>query len=92
MTKEEHMLVLSLFTKQSQMIKVLLDIMKSRGIIAGDDARLYEFSQNLDMTSNVAIFEEAKAKYLALAKGLGIQTGLENLPPIPPSSFRPTNP
>jgi len=43
----------------------------------------------VDASSNAAIFAEAKAKYLELAKGLGIETGLENLPPASPENFRP---
>jgi hypothetical protein len=92
MTHKEHLLVLTLFTKQNQFIRVLLDILKSRGILAADDARAFEFSQNVDASSNAAIFAEAKAKYLELARGLGIETGLENLPPASAEHFRPTKP
>jgi len=92
MTPKEHLLVLSIFTKQNQFIKVLLDILKSRGILDSDDARAFEFSQNVDASSNAAIFAEAKAKYLELARGLGIETGLENLPPTSAEHSRPTKP
>jgi hypothetical protein len=87
MTTKEHMLVLALFAKQNQLIKVLVNILKSRGILAGDDAGAFEFSQNVDASSNAAIFAEAKAKYLELAKGLGIETGLEKLPPASSEDF-----
>jgi hypothetical protein len=89
MTTKEHLLVLTLFTKQNQFIKVLLDILKSRGILAADDASAFAFSQNVDAFSNAAIFAEAKAKYLELANELGIETGLENLPPASEEHFRP---
>jgi hypothetical protein len=92
MTTKEHMLVLGLFTKQNQFIKVLLDILKSRGILVADDARAFEFSQNVDASSNAAIFAEAKAKYLELARGLGIETGLENITPASVDQFRPRKP
>jgi hypothetical protein len=92
MTPKEHALVLALFAKQNQFIKMLLDILKSRGILTGDDARAFEFSQSVDAVSNAALLDEAKAKYLELAKGLGIQTGLENLPPVPIGLFRPKAP
>jgi hypothetical protein len=92
MTPQEHALVLSLFTKQNQFVKMLIDILKSRGILSGDDAYAFEFSQLSDAKSNAAIFDEAKRKYLELAKGLGIVTGLENLPPIPPEFFPPPHP
>lgn len=76
MTTKEHLLVLSLFTKQAQLIKLLLDILKSRQILSADDARAFEFSANVDAASNLALFEQAKARYVQLAKGLGIDTGL----------------
>jgi hypothetical protein len=88
MTAQEHALVLALFAKQNQFIKVLFDILKSRGVLTGDDARAFEFSQSVDAASNLALLEEAKAKYLELAKQLGIQTGLENLPPASIDLFR----
>jgi len=92
MTTEEHLLVLTLTVKQNQLIKLLLDILKSRGILTGDDARAFEFSANVDVASNVALFAEAKRKYLILAEGLGIETGLENLPPPDEGHFLPRAP
>jgi len=92
MRPKEHLLMLTVFAKQNQLIKLLLDILRSRGILTGDDARAFEFSANVDAVSNAALFEEAKQKYLTLAKGLGIETGLENLPPASASDFVPQNP
>lgn len=92
MTRDEHVLMLSLFTKQTQFIKMLLDMLKSRGIVDQSDLPAFEFSVRLDAASNVALFEQAKEKYLALAKGLGIETGLENLPPALETDFSPKNP
>lgn len=91
MTPKEHALVLAIFAKQNQFIKVIIDMLKSRGLLTGDDAQAFEFSQTIDAKSNAALFAEAKAKYLELAKGLGIETGLENLPPVPEGFFRPKN-
>ena len=76
LTREEHLLLIALFVKQSQNIKILLEILKSRDILTGDDSRAFEFSVLQDMPSNDALFREGKAKYIQLAKGLGI--------PIPP--------
>jgi len=45
MPPKEHLLILSLFTKQNQFIKVLLDILKSRGILDSDDARAFECNE-----------------------------------------------
>ncbi len=78
MTKEEHLLMISLFTKQGQFIKTLVAIMKSRGILQADDASAFAFATALDMESNVALYAEMRSAYVTLAKGLGIETGLEN--------------
>ena len=83
MTPQEHMLLLLLIMKQNQSIKILLDALKSRGVLTGDDPQAFEFSQMQDVLSNAALFDEAKEKYLILARSLGIQTGLENMPKLP---------
>jgi len=92
MTPKEHLLVLTLFVKQAQIAKVMLDILKSRGLLTDDDARAFEFSANVDAASISALFEQSKAKYLALARGLGIETGLEKSSPTSASDFSATNP
>lgn len=92
MTPREHAFFFALFAKQTQQIKILLDILKSREILTGDDARAFEFSQTANVASNVALFRQSKAAYLQLAKSLGIETGLENLEPPPQETFRPQNP
>ncbi len=78
MTRQEHTLLLTLFTKQLQQIKIIVNILKSRGVLQADDAQAFESATVLDHESNAAIFSEARAAYLKLAKGLGIETGLEN--------------
>lgn len=79
MTKEEHLLMISLFTKQVQFVKVILEILKSRGIVEHDDPAAFESAVRLDPESNAALIEQAKVAYVRLARGLGIQTGLESL-------------
>jgi hypothetical protein len=92
MNPKEHVLLLTILTKQAQQTKLLLDILKSRGVLSEEDARVFEFAANVDTVSNVALFEQAKAKYLELAQGLGIETGLETLPPLSGENFQPENP
>ena len=87
MTSKEHLLVLTVIAKQTQLIKSLLDILKSRGIASADDARAFEFAAITDAASNAALFEREKAGYLRLAKAMGIETGLENLPPLSVDDF-----
>jgi hypothetical protein len=88
MSPEEHLLIVAFFMKQNQSIKILLDILRSRGIITGDDAKAFEFSQMQDVGSNAALFDQVKQSYQTIARPLGIRTGLENLE-IPLEWFRP---
>lgn len=92
MTPNEHMLMLLLVMKQKQAIRILLDILKSNGILSGDDERAFDFSQSVNAPSNAALFDEAKAVYVEIAKSLGIHTGLETLPQFPTDLFRPPSP
>jgi hypothetical protein len=52
----------------------------------------FEFSQLQDAPSNGALFDEMKAKYLVLAKDVGIQTGLDHIPELPLDWFGPSKP
>ncbi len=83
------MLLLLLLMKRNQSIKILIDVLKSRGVLTADDAQAFEFSQMQDAPSNAALFDEMKEQYLVLAKSLGIQTGLEHMPELPVDWFGP---
>lgn len=83
MTPQEHLLLLTIFAKLIKLNQVLANALTSRGVLAADDVIAFEFAANLDDPSSVAVFEKAKAMYLTCATGLGISTGLENLPPFP---------
>ena len=78
MSKGEHLLMIALFTKQAQFIKTIVQILTSRKIIEQDDAQAFEFAVALDAESNLELFEQARIAYVKLAKGLGIETGLES--------------
>lgn len=80
MTPEEHLLVLSLHVKQAQFNKILLDILKSRGIVTADDVRAFEFAASVDVASNSALLQQVRERYLRLAKGLGVD--LESPSPL----------
>ena len=89
MTPREHLLMILWFTKQNQSIRILLDMLRSRDVITADDEKAFEFSQMHNVGSNSALFHEVKDNYLKLAKEMGIQTGLENMPELPNEWFRP---
>lgn len=89
MTTEEHVLILQLLFKQRQGMRVLLNILRSRDILTPDDEKAFAAAQTQDVGSNAAIFAEAKAFYIDLARSVGLQTGLENMPDSPAEWFRP---
>jgi hypothetical protein len=78
--------------KQQQAIRILLDVLTSRGLLTGDDEQAFQAAQMQDISANAALFREVKAKYLVLAKSLDLQTGLERLEDFPDESFRPPKP
>ncbi len=80
MTREEHLLVLAVFTKQQQIITVLADMLRSRDLASADDLRAFEFAAIQDEPSKDALMRQVKVFYLDVAKALGIETGLT--PPL----------
>jgi hypothetical protein len=92
MTPDEHVLLLQLLFKQRQAIRILLDMLKSRGVLTEDDEKAFASAQAQNVGSNAAIFDEAKSLYMTLADSLGLETGWlrEWNPPIsyfdPPKS------
>jgi hypothetical protein len=89
MTPKEHLLLLTLIAKQAQHINLLLNVLKSRGIVTGDDARAFEFAASVDARANAALLQREKDSYLQVARGLGLETGLETLPPLSEDDFAP---
>lgn len=88
-TRDEHMLIILMLMKQQQALKIVIDALKSRGILAEDDAQAFEFSQMQDAPSNAALFHQVRDNYLFLAKTMGLQTGLEHMPDLPLEWFHP---
>jgi hypothetical protein len=77
MTTQEHKLILGLFAKQTQLIMVLVHILKSHDLVQADDAQAFEFAVTEDAASNAALLAKVKKSYLEFAKSLGVETGLE---------------
>lgn len=89
MTPEEHMLILLLSFKQQQAIRILLNMLRSRGVLTADDEEAFASALTQDAGLNAALFDQAKDAYLTIARSLEIQTGLEKLPEPPLEWFRP---
>jgi len=89
MNPKEHFLMLQLLFKQRQAIRILLNMLKSRGVLTEDDEKAFSFAQTHHVQSNAALFDEAKGMYLDLARSLEVVTGLENMPKPPLDCFEP---
>jgi len=69
--------MVSIMTKHLQHVKVILDVLKSRGLLTDDDLQAFAFAGHADLESNAALAQDAMKEYLRFAKRLGIETGLE---------------
>ena len=83
------MLILQLLFVQRRMIRVLLNILRSREVLNADDEKAFGSAQQQDAGSNAALFDEAMTDYLRIAHSLGLETGLENMPEPPLTWFAP---
>ena len=79
MTDKEHALMMMMFTRQDQFIKMLIDVLKSRDIIQADDIPAFDFAVRIDPAS-VESFLRTDKQYRAFANQLGLE-----LPKLPPS-------
>ena len=72
MTSEEHTLLITMFAKQAQQIKILETILKAKGILEGDDAAAFAAAAWADVPATDAVVDSVADKYQALCGALGI--------------------
>ena len=80
MTENEHALVIMMFTRQTQHIQMLIDMLKSKEIIQGDDVPAFDFAVRNDPDS-VDALHEVSGLYRAFANQLGME--IPKFPPAP---------
>jgi hypothetical protein len=76
MTRKEHVLILAMLTRQQMQIKIILDLLRSREIVSGDDLKAFDFAVRQDTYSSLALLRQVKAVYLTAAADAGVNTGL----------------
>jgi hypothetical protein len=76
MTKAEHALMISMFVKHQMFIKMVLEVLKSRGIVSDDDLPAFEFRVNADAPGRAELFEYMTKLYVEVAERFGVETGL----------------
>lgn len=73
MTMNEHTLVMGMFARQAQQIKALFEILKSRGIMQGDDEAAFKDLVHKDASGPLAI--ETYMEYKRICEQLEIPFG-----------------
>jgi hypothetical protein len=68
MTLEEHEMLMLLFAKQEQTIFVLLEILKSRGLIENDDIAAFHSVVIGDVAASESLLRRTAEAYLRTAK------------------------
>ena len=86
MTDKEHALMMMMFTRQALYVQMLLDMLKSNGIIEGHDVPAFD-SIVISDPDSISAFERTDAQYRVFAKRLGL--ALPELPPSPESKVQP---
>jgi hypothetical protein len=66
-----------MLARQQMLIKVILDLLRSREIASKDDVAAFDFAVRQDAASNLALVRDLKGVYLTLAAEVGVDTGLE---------------
>jgi hypothetical protein len=77
MTRAEHALMISMFVKHQMFIMTVIEVLKSRGIVSGDDLPAFEFRVNADAPAKTELFEYMTKLYVEVATRMGIETGIK---------------
>jgi hypothetical protein len=73
MTFEEHALLITMFAKQAQQIRILETILKAKGILEGDDTTAFAAAAWADDPATDAVADNVADKYRAVCNALGIK-------------------
>jgi ACT domain-containing protein len=76
MTADEHTLMAHMFIRQTMLIKSVVEILKSRDLLHGDDLSAFESLVRQTELSDKEIFHAVVAQYTAFATELGLQDDL----------------
>jgi hypothetical protein len=76
MTKEEHTLMIMMFARMNEGLGAIRDILRSRGIISGDDLKAFRHAVYDDAVKIHEYFAQARMDYLTLANQQGVKTDI----------------
>ena len=76
MTQDEHLLMLTMFVRQARLSETIIAILKSHGLISGDDVEAFDEAIRADVEKYVELIRKVKTVYVEDAKAMGLETGL----------------
>jgi hypothetical protein len=76
MTKQEHELMLMMFVRMNESIGIIIEALKSRDILTGDDAKAFSHAIHSDDKKILFYATQTRADYLRCAALSGL-TGLD---------------
>jgi len=79
MTKEEHVLIVHMFARQSLTIKTLIEILKARNVIDDEDVSAFEASIFAEQDAMRNMVLSMASQYYSFAKALGLG---DSVPPV----------
>jgi hypothetical protein len=68
MTLEEHEMLMLMFAKHAQAMNILVEILKSRGVVEQDDVAAFHVAFTADSSSSEALLRHTAKAYLKAAK------------------------
>ena len=74
MTKQEHELMLLMFTRLYEAIGIVEETLKSRGLWTGDDPTAYSHAVHADDRKLLQYATRARQDYVKIANQLGVKT------------------
>jgi hypothetical protein len=76
MTPQEHKLMMTMFARQSQMLEILVTVMKREGILERDDVAAFTNVVASDVTLNNEILQSVADEYKKAAIVLGVNLSI----------------
>jgi hypothetical protein len=84
MTKQEHEMMLLMFARTHQLFGTIVEVLTSRAIMTGDDAKAFSHAVHYDDAKTLKFVLRAWHDYQSCAIQSGVVTGLESQPPSAP--------
>ena len=72
MTSREHLLMISMLTRQLQLTKTLIEILQSRNVLERDGLQAFDALVRSDQKLSGDLLDETRDFYLAAAKALRV--------------------